>query len=403
MAEEAAEPLGVLVMPSLPYGLTPYFAAYPGSPTLRVETYGALLVDLLDSLADQGFRRFLFVNGHGGNEGGRPAAEEWATAHPDCRVLWHDWWAGKQARAVVDQIDGDASHASWFENFPWTRLEGVALPDERKPMADIAQMRTRPEGGARAARRRLARRALRAAGRRRAARLGGGRAGGARPARARLRWLTCRSVAIVTGTAHGIGAAIATALAASGAEVHGCDRDTVDVSDAGEVADFVAGIGRVDILVNNAGGVVGQVGRPLDEVSDDDWRAVVDANLTSTFVCTRAVAPGMKERRYGRIVNISSGAGRSVSLTGIQAYASAKAGQLGFTRQTAHELGPFGITVNAIAPGFVLSNPTSIAQYESYGEEGQRRLVESIACAGSACRRTSRTACSSSLPTRRRG
>jgi creatinine amidohydrolase len=141
VAEEAAEPLGVLVMPSLPYGLTPYFAAYPGSPTLRVETYGAVLVDLLGSLADQGFRRFLFVNGHGGNDGGRPAAQEWASKHPECHVLWHDWWAGTKVRAVVDEIDGDASHASWFENFPWTRLEGVALPNERKPMADISQMR----------------------------------------------------------------------------------------------------------------------------------------------------------------------------------------------------------------------------------------------------------------------
>jgi 3-oxoacyl-[acyl-carrier protein] reductase len=186
-------------------------------------------------------------------------------------------------------------------------------------------------------------------------------------------------VAIVTGTAHGIGAGIAAALGAQGATVHGCDRDTVDVADPAQVAAFVDGIGPVDILVNNAGGVVGQVGRPLEDVSDEDWRAVVDANLTSTFVCTRAVAPGMKERRYGRIVNISSGAGRSVSLTGIQAYASAKAGQIGLTRQTAHELGPFGITVNSIAPGFVLSNPTSIAQFERYGEEGQRRLLESIA------------------------
>jgi len=185
--------------------------------------------------------------------------------------------------------------------------------------------------------------------------------------------------AIVTGTAHGIGSGIAAALAEHGADVHGCDRDTVDVTDPVQVADLVSSVGRVDILVNNAGGVAGQVGRPLEEVSDDDWRTVVDANLTSTFVCTRAVAPGMKERGYGRIVNISSGAGRSVSLTGIQAYASAKAGQLGFTRQTAHELGPFGITVNAIAPGFILSNPTSVAQYESYGEEGQRRLLESIA------------------------
>jgi len=186
-------------------------------------------------------------------------------------------------------------------------------------------------------------------------------------------------VAIVTGTAQGIGRGIAHALTAAGAVVHGCDKDTVDVTDAAQVDAFVAEIGRVDILVNNAGGVVGQVGRPLEEVTDDDWRAVVDANLTSTFVCTRAVAPGMKERGYGRIVNISSGAGRSVSLTGIQAYASAKAGQIGFTRQTAHELGPYGITVNSIAPGFVLSNPTSIAQFESYGEEGQRQLVESIA------------------------
>jgi 3-oxoacyl-[acyl-carrier protein] reductase len=186
-------------------------------------------------------------------------------------------------------------------------------------------------------------------------------------------------VAIVTGVVHGIGAAIAAALTGHGADVHGCDRDTVDVTDAVQVDRFVGSIGRVDILVNNAGGVVGQVGRPLEEVAEADWRAVVDANLTSTFLCTRAVVPGMKERGYGRIVNISSGAGRSVSLTGIQAYASAKAGQIGFTRQTAHELGPFGITVNAIAPGFILSNPTSIAQFESYGEEGQRRLVESIA------------------------
>jgi 3-oxoacyl-[acyl-carrier protein] reductase len=186
-------------------------------------------------------------------------------------------------------------------------------------------------------------------------------------------------VALVTGAAQGIGAAIAAALTAEGAVVHGVDREQCDVSDSSAVGELVAAIGRVDVLVNCAGGVVGQVGRALEDVSDEDWRAVVDANLTSTFVCTRAVAPGMKAAGWGRIVNISSGAGRSVSLTGIQAYASAKAGQLGFTRQTAHELGPFGITVNAIAPGFVLSNPTSIAQWESYGEEGQRALLERIA------------------------
>ena len=186
-------------------------------------------------------------------------------------------------------------------------------------------------------------------------------------------------VALVTGTAHGIGAAIAAALTASGATVHGVDRDTVDVADATHVSALIGRIGPIDILINNAGGVVEQVGRPLEEVSDDDWHAVVDANLTSTFVCTRAVVPGMKAAGWGRIVNITSGAGRSVSLTGIQAYASAKAGQIGLTRQTAHELGRFGITVNSVAPGFVLSNPTTERQWASYGAEGQRALVEGIA------------------------
>jgi creatinine amidohydrolase len=138
---EAAEPTGVLVMPSLPYGLTPYFAAYPGSPTLREETYSALLVDLLDSLHHQGFRRFLFVNGHGGNDPGRAGVDAWLAVHADAQALWHNWWAGPGTRAVVDTIDPDASHASWFENFPWTRLPRVVQPSEKKPMADIARMR----------------------------------------------------------------------------------------------------------------------------------------------------------------------------------------------------------------------------------------------------------------------
>ena len=185
--------------------------------------------------------------------------------------------------------------------------------------------------------------------------------------------------ALVTGTAHGIGSAIAATLERMGATVHGVDKDTVDVTDPAAVTSLVEKIGPVDILVNNAGGVVGQVHHPIEEIRDEDWRAVVDANLTSTFLCTRAVVPGMKAAGSGRIVNISSGAGRSVSLTGIQAYASAKAGQIGFTRQMAHELGQYGITVNCIAPGFVLSNPTTEKQWQSYGEEGQRQLVERIA------------------------
>jgi 3-oxoacyl-[acyl-carrier protein] reductase len=185
--------------------------------------------------------------------------------------------------------------------------------------------------------------------------------------------------AVVTGTAHGIGSAIAAALQADGMTVHGVDKDKVDLTDSAAVGAFFSEVGPVEVLVNNAGGVAGQVHHPLEEITDEQWRAIVDANLTSTFNCTRAVVPGMKARGWGRIVNISSGAGRSVSLTGIQAYASSKAGQIGFTRQMAHELGRFGITVNSIAPGFVLSNPTTIKQWESYGPDGQAALVERIA------------------------
>jgi 3-oxoacyl-[acyl-carrier protein] reductase len=186
-------------------------------------------------------------------------------------------------------------------------------------------------------------------------------------------------VAVVTGTAHGIGAAIAQALEAGGATVHGIDKDAVDLTDADAVAAFFSGLGGVDILVNNAGGVCGQVGHPLEEVPDSDWHAIVHANLTTAFHCTRAVVAGMKQRRWGRIINISSAAGLTVSKTGIQAYASAKAGMIGFTRQMAHELGPHGITVNCIAPGFILSNPTTELQWDAYGPDGQRELIEGIA------------------------
>lgn len=141
VAVEAAEPLGVPVLPSLPYGLTPYFAAYPGSPTLQVATYQAVIRDLLDSLAGQGFHRFLLVNGHGGNDAGREAADAWQASNPEFEFIWHNWWNGPRTWSVVQSIDPDASHASWLENFPWTRLEGVVQPQERKPMADVSAMR----------------------------------------------------------------------------------------------------------------------------------------------------------------------------------------------------------------------------------------------------------------------
>ena len=198
---------------------------------------------------------------------------------------------------------------------------------------------------------------------------------------------------IVTGAAHGFGRAISVAFAERGAKVWACDviedelreiagvctTRVVDVRDRRTVETFVAEASRADILVNNAGGVLHQVGRPLEEVTPEQWQSIFDVNVTGAFYCAQAVAPGMKAARAGRIINISSGAGLGISLTGIQAYASAKAAQIGLTRQLAHELGPWGITVNNIAPGFVRSNPATERQWASYGPEGQRALVEGIA------------------------
>lgn len=161
-----------------------------------------------------------------------------------------------------------------------------------------------------------------------------------------------------------------------------CEYGLVDVTKEEQCNAFVARAAAesgVQILVNVAGGVCGQVHQPIEEVTPEQWNTIVQVNLYGVFYMTRAVAPYMKQQRYGRIVNISSGAGRTYSLTGIQAYASAKAGQIGFTRQTAKELGAWNITVNNIAPGFIRSNPTTERQWESYGPEGQKALVEGIA------------------------
>lgn len=146
---EAAEPLGVPVLPALAYGLTPYFSAFPGSPTLRVETFLDVLRDLLDSLRGQGFGRILLVNGHGGNTPGAALAAEWMAANPGAQALFHDWWNGPRTWEAVQRIDPDSSHASWLENFPWTRLEGVELPAERKPMVDRARLRAEDPAGVR--------------------------------------------------------------------------------------------------------------------------------------------------------------------------------------------------------------------------------------------------------------
>ena len=136
VAVEAAEPLGVPVFPVVAYGLTPYFGAYPGTVTLRVETYTRLVGDLLDSLARSGFRRLLLVNGHGGNAPAGAFAIEWMMANPGVRVKYHEWWHAPRTWAKVQAIDPVASHASWMENFPWTRLPGVTMPAEQKAMID---------------------------------------------------------------------------------------------------------------------------------------------------------------------------------------------------------------------------------------------------------------------------
>lgn len=205
-------------------------------------------------------------------------------------------------------------------------------------------------------------------------------------------------VALVTGAAQGIGQAIAQGLAKAGARVHvadldadgvrrfaetqGCRAHVFDVSDRaaahGAVEAVVGDEGRLDVLVNAAGGVCGQVGRPIEEVAEADWHAIFKANVDGTFWLAQAASGPMRVRRYGRIVNIASGAGLRPSLTGIQAYTAAKHALVGLTKQLSQDLGRFGITTNAVAPGFVRSNPTTERQWQSYGAEGQKRLIDGI-------------------------
>jgi len=150
VAVEAAEPLGVPVFPVLAYGLTPYFRAYPGTITLRVETYLRVVRDLLDGLYNQGFRRILIVNGHGGNAPAQALVDEWLLEHTGAQVKWHNWWNAPRVWAKVQATDPVASHASWMENFPWTRLPGVAQPQEQKAPVDVAALRQRGAAAVRA-------------------------------------------------------------------------------------------------------------------------------------------------------------------------------------------------------------------------------------------------------------
>jgi creatinine amidohydrolase len=141
VAADAAEPLGVPVFPVVAYGVSPYFREFPGSVSLRIETHLAVVRDVLDSMARSGFRRILIVNGHGGNDAVQPFAQEWVADHAGCRVKFHNWWNAPLTKAKVQEIDPVASHGSWMENFPWTRLPGVELPAAQRTMVDLAKVR----------------------------------------------------------------------------------------------------------------------------------------------------------------------------------------------------------------------------------------------------------------------
>ncbi len=146
---EAAEPFGIPVFPVVAYGITPSFRAYPGTVSLKMSTYLALVSDILDALKLQGFKRILVVNGHGGNSPAGNMALEWMGSNPDVAVKFHNWWNAPRTLAKVQEIDPLASHASWMENFPWTRLAGVEQPDEQKPLVDFARLRIKGPEAAR--------------------------------------------------------------------------------------------------------------------------------------------------------------------------------------------------------------------------------------------------------------
>jgi creatinine amidohydrolase len=140
VAVEAAEPVGTPVYPTLSYGLTPNFVDYPGTVTLKLSTLIAVMKDVLDGISRAGFKRIVIVNGHGGNDPAKGAVLEWLDAKRGHQVKWHNWWNAPRTWATVQRIDPIASHASWMENFPWTRLGNVAMPETRKPMVDVARL-----------------------------------------------------------------------------------------------------------------------------------------------------------------------------------------------------------------------------------------------------------------------
>jgi len=204
---------------------------------------------------------------------------------------------------------------------------------------------------------------------------------------------------LVAGAARGIGHAIARAFAIRGGGVIAADLlvdqmhdlagsdssggvtevHKIDVTEPASIDLLVQSAGPFDVLVYVAGGICGQRPQPLEQVTAEAFRDIVDVNLTGCFLLAKAVAPGMKAKKSGRIVTISSRAGLATSLTGIQSYAAAKHAQIGLVKQLASELGPFGITVNSVAPGFMATSPDYERQWASYSDEFRRSFADRIA------------------------
>ena len=219
-------------------------------------------------------------------------------------------------------------------------------------------------------------------------------------------------VAIVTGAAKGIGLRVARAFGREGARVAALDVNAdgvdglagelaaggrealalkVDVTVAGEArraVDIVIGRwGHVDVLVNNAGGF--SVIRRTEDIPDEEWDAIFRFNVTSAFLCTKAVLPHMRRQRSGSIVNLSSIAGRSSAVTTTSHYAAAKAAILGFTRHVALEAGGDGIRVNAVAPGTVATERVRALRTP----EQTRRIADTVPLGRIGSRKTSPTWC----------
>lgn len=133
LADAAAEQLGVLVAPPLNFGCSPYFLRYPGTLSLRVSTLLDLVEDLVRSAYGQGFRRFLILNGHGGNEPARTRIYELVNELPDLQVAWYSWWLSHSTEQVARKYELKPAHANWLEAFPFTRVAELPVGEKLPP------------------------------------------------------------------------------------------------------------------------------------------------------------------------------------------------------------------------------------------------------------------------------